>query len=72
MKIFLLERTDGYGYDEYDAKIIRAKDEGKARELANNCTGDEGNIWTDEKEVACKQITVAGEEGVVLASFNAG
>ena len=72
MKIYLLERVDGADYDEYDAKVIRAKNEKQAREIANERTGDEGKIWVDEKEVTCVVVPAAGEAEEILGSFKAG
>lgn len=70
MKIYLLERND-CGYDEYRAKVIVAKNESRARELANEQVGDEGRIWADESQVTCT-IVDAKKEMIVLADFNAG
>ena len=69
MKLFLLKRTDGADYDEHDAKVIRAKSEKQAREIANENTGDEGKIWGDKKEVTCEIVTAAGEAGALLESL---
>ncbi len=70
MALYLLTRAD-FGYDEYDAKLIRAENEAKARDLANEETGDEGSLW-DRDEVKCEEISPEGEPRVVLVSFNAG
>ncbi len=70
MKIWILKRDD-HGYDEYDGKVIVAKNAKRAREIANENTGDEGRIWTDAALVSCEEIK-ATEEGEVLGSFNAG
>ena len=72
MKIFLLGRVEGADYDEYNAKVIRAKNEKQARELANERRGGGGKIWTDEKEVTCVVVTAAGKAEEILGSFNAG
>ena len=72
MTLFLLQRVDGAGYDEYDAKIIRANNERQARGLANTKTGDEGRIWNNDALVKCEIVSVAGEIGEILGSFNAG
>ena len=71
MKLFLLIYDD-YSWDEYDRKLIRAKNEDHAREIANTNTGDEGRIWTDKKLVQCEIVTVSGESCEVIGSFNAG
>lgn len=71
MKIFLLERIGAVGWDEYTGKVIVAKDEARAREIANQDTGDEGTIWNDPQKVSCVVVDKT-VEGIVLESFNAG
>lgn len=71
-KIYLLRRTDAIGYDEHDAKVVRAKNMKRAREIACKHTGDEGSIWMDERYVTCEIVLADGEEGEILSSFNAG
>lgn len=46
MKIFMLERTDDIGYDEYDSVIVVAEDEQQARETHPRF----GNEWDSEDE----------------------
>jgi hypothetical protein len=70
VKIYLLERKE-CGYDEYGAKVIIAKDEARARELANEQVGDEGQVWTDASQVTCT-IVDTKKEMVVSAEFHAG
>lgn len=70
MKIYLLERKE-CGWDEYDAKVVIAKNEQRAREIANENVGDEGKLWTDTSQVTCKIVEVK-VEGEVLGSFRAG
>ena len=72
MKLWMLSRLDGYGYDEYDSKIVRAPTEDEAREIANESTGFEGSIWTDKSLVECSQLKASGEAGEIRGSFNAG
>ncbi len=71
MTVYLLTRINFIEYDEYDAKVIVSTSELKAREIANEHTGDEGQIWNDEDKVKCELISL-DTEGVVLESFNAG
>ncbi len=71
MKVYILRMIGIVGYDEYDAKMVVAKNEIRARELANMAYGGEGKIWQDEKMVICNKVDKQ-VEGVVLASFNAG
>lgn len=69
MKLWLITRTD-YGYDEYDAFVIRADSEHRVREIAAEKAADEGAAtWLN---AAVKEISEHGEEGIVLDSFNAG
>ena len=68
MNLYLIERTDETGYDEYDAHVIAAEsaDEALAR----------ANFWAALKSPpTCQLIGVAAEDiqdGIVLSSFNAG
>lgn len=70
--IYLLTRYDTGGYDMYDAKVVRAKCEYRARELANMHVGDEGKIWQNKHLVRCRAMSSSGEECIILESFNAG
>jgi len=70
MKIYLLKRRE-CGWDEYSARVIIAKNEQRAREIANENIGYEGQIWADASRVTCK-IVEKKIEGEVLASFRAG
>ena len=73
MKLFLLIRDpDDVDYDECAAKLIRAKTEFQAREIANKNIGDESAMWTDKDKVRCVVITSKGEPEIILADFNAG
>ena len=70
MKIFLLERIENRPkFDVYNRKMVRAKTERRARELANINIGDEGKIWTDENLVSCQVITK--NEGASATFFSA-
>jgi len=70
VKIYLLERKE-CGYDEYGLKVVIAKNEARAREMANEQVGDEGQIWTDASQVTCT-IVDTKKEMVVAAEFHAG
>jgi len=72
MPLYLLKQTDGADYDEYEAKIIRAKNAKEARSIANHKTGDEGRIWENFIKVKCTLILVAGTSKEILSSFHAG
>lgn len=74
MKLFLLTPTQPYwDYDTYDAKLIRAESEQRAREIANEspgcCCED---IWLDPIKVPCEILTIEGKEEIIISSFMAG
>jgi len=72
MALYLLERKPkDVGYDEFDAKLIRARSEGQARKIANENTGDEGKTW-HRKGVRCTRIFVSGISKEIIGSFCAG
>ena len=71
MRLYLLTQEAAH-YDEYDSKLIRAKSQKQAREIANENVGDEGKIWGDKKLVKSTIIKNKGEVGVVIESFNTG
>ncbi len=52
-KIYILQRTDAIGYDEYDAKIVRAN---SARKIACRGAGGDGAIWLNAAHVTCKVV----------------
>jgi hypothetical protein len=74
MPIYLLERSDDddVDWDEYEAKIIRAKTVKEARSIANRHTGDEGCIWDNVIKVKCIQIPVCGESEELMGLFHPG
>ncbi|MFD8315918.1 hypothetical protein [Kitasatospora purpeofusca] len=82
MKLYRVERTDGAGYDEYDAVIVRAASEDAA--LAFVCdprpdaptwatpTSRYSGFKSDRSNAGVCRVLVDGESGEILASFNAG
>ena len=70
-KIYLLKRIFAFDDNEYDGKVIVASSAKAARKIANLRYGGEGPIWTDAKQVLCREITLTMPL-VVLESFNAG
>lgn len=70
MMLWLLERTDSVGYDEYDSLVVRAASEDEARKVADSshCYGP----WLDTQYCVVKRIDVDGEAEIVHASFCAG
>lgn len=73
MHLWLVERTDQVGYDEYDAKLVRAPDCESARRHASHKVGDEGaSAWLDHERSKVTRVREDGKAGVILESFNAG
>jgi hypothetical protein len=73
MKLWLLERTDAIGWDEFNSFVVRAETEDDARGVAAINAGDEGpGIWRDPITATCVLLHRFGEAGVVLGSFCAG
>jgi len=70
MALYLLSRSNNIGYDEFDAKVIRANTESHAREIANSNTGCEGKICADTKLVDCVYLDPTAHSGTILESFN--
>lgn len=70
--IYLLTRTGRFNYDEYDSRVVRAKDESEAREIANRHVAGEGQIWNDYELVSCTQVSDSGVSDVILNSYIAG
>ena len=65
MNIYLLERNDLVGYDEYDSIVIAANNETQAREIAKE-------TWGNQEDVNCENVSNPKEAGLILASYNAG
>lgn len=83
MKIFLLKRPDGAGYDEYDAVIVRHNSEVEARQYFASLDpdkdgpGGEGpGVWLDPEQSVAELIgnTVGRNRkpGLILGSYHAG
>ena len=83
MPIYLVTRKDPGGYDTYDSFVCRAENEQAAKFMfpdegwEYNSYGlathpnDRWNTWVDKiDDVEVEEISV--ENGVILASFNAG
>jgi hypothetical protein len=76
MNLWLLQRTDEPGWDEYLGFVICAETEDDARAWAATKKGDEGpQTWTDPSQ---SKIAFIGKPadgmvaGIVLESFQAG
>lgn len=66
--LYLLKRTDYYGYDEYDSLIVAATSQSKAKKI-------EVKFWTSPENISAEFIGTAGTKtkpGIILGSFNAG
>jgi len=81
MKLFLISQTERNGYDTYDAAVVAAETEGRAKEFVPDLgfgefENDNWSSWASKPEnVSAKYIGEAAhgtKEGLILASFNAG
>lgn len=72
MKIYVVERTDQVGWDEYDSFVVVAKDEEQALDivLTSNYDGGPPDCWIRDL-VKVSEVDLSGA-GIVLGSFNAG
>ena len=78
MKLWLITQTESGGYDTYDAAVVAAETEAAARNI--NPSDDWGRKWSlswasSPDNVVASYIGEAKEgteEGIILASFNAG
>lgn len=68
MKIYKIELNE-CGYDQYDGFIIKAKDDESAIKLFKDKFASDTH-W--EKGYKITEISLSGDEEVLLASFNAG
>lgn len=71
MRLYLLTR-ENHDYDEYRAKLIRARTQKQARRIANEHVGSEGKIWENKELVKRTIIINEGTVGEIISSFNAG
>lgn len=60
------------GYDSFSSKVVRAKNEIRAREIANQIVGDEGSIWKDVNKVSCEWLDCKDKEEVICADYHSG
>lgn len=84
MNIYLIKRTDTIGYDEYDSAVVIAEDDEKARHIHPGGYGKfENGEWSMggyawampqslEVTLIAKAVPDLPNQGVILASFNAG
>jgi len=64
--IYLVERKDDVGWDEYDAFVVRAKNEEEAITICSE------QAFFNKDNTTVKEINSKGKSGVILGSFNAG
>jgi hypothetical protein len=74
MNLYLVKRTDGIGYDEYDAMIVAARNENEARtvdpaEWGWGCGVDSATLEVQRIGTAARGTA---NRTVILSSFNAG
>ena len=80
MKLYLLSQDEHNGYDVYDSIVVCAKNANAARQMHPSARKD--NSWPNSdswasipENVHVEYLGIAGseiEEGIVLASYNAG
>lgn len=65
--IYLIERTDNIGWDEYIAIVVRATTPKEAKEMAKKFSSDFAH------SIKCKRVNdLATKNRIILASYNAG
>jgi hypothetical protein len=74
MNLYLLNRKDDCGYEEFDALVVAAESETDAVTIrpVNRDTTEAGSGWTTPENIAVKLIGVAApgiERGVILESY---
>lgn len=74
MHIYLIERTDRVGYDEYDSAVVVAQSEEQALELLKKKHPNDYttyHCWGDFKSVIIRELSLTAP-AIILESFNAG
>ncbi len=79
MNLYLISQAENNGWDTYDAVVVAATNEDEARAVnpnGNDSWGQSYSSWCsspDEVTVEYLGVAVKGtEQGIILASFNAG
>jgi len=74
MNLYLIERTDRVGYDEYDSIVVAAENEEEALEMGPNWPDkDYGGCWASKEKLIIELIgTTTRDRDVIITSFNAG
>lgn len=65
--IYLIERLDEVGYDEYDSFVVRAKDPKQALDICSKRAK-----YFNETNTQITKLCELGEDEIILGSFNAG
>lgn len=73
MNLYLLERHDDVGYDEFDSIVVAALSEDAARAIRPRGGWAPDVAWDDVETLTCVNIGVTHlPTGIVHTSFNAG
>lgn len=61
---------DAGTYDCYHAFIVRAESRNKARKIASNNAGDEGEeVWLSPDLSVCEELTTKGAAEVIMSDY---
>lgn len=74
MNIYLIQRTDGWSYDDYDEMVVIAKSHQQAKKITMEVHSGDYSGWVkDIKDLNSQKVGVADKGyGILLESFNAG
>ncbi len=75
MNLYLISQTDNIDYDTYDSAVVAAPDEESAKRIPPTEDSWDSSWAKSPDSVKVKLIGAASpdiEQGVILASFNAG
>jgi hypothetical protein len=76
MNIYLLERTDKLGYDDFDSAVVAAENEENAKSIQIGYTYNNiSRSWTTPNNIKSTLIGIAApftKSGIILASYNGG
>lgn len=86
MKLYLITRTDGVDYEEFDSFVVAAENEESALSYHPNgqklkdCLSEEDIEWgyyegwisKENLKIECIGESYSKEEKVIISSFNAG
>lgn len=68
--IFRLKRKGAADWDEYQAFVVRARDEYEARLMASQHDSHGG--WDHPGKTDCEVVSPEGESEIILSDFMAG